>query len=484
MSIHSIPAGIRDADQYIRLTRARSFLVSTPALAFYGSTALRLRLVERADVETACVDGRTMFYNPAFVAGLTDGQVAFLFAHETRHCTDLHFIRMGGRDPETWNEATDHAINLDLLSVRGLEAIPGILADPSYRGMSAESIYAAIVAAKPKPDAPPAPDEGDQGDQGDDQGDQEGEGDDEGDQGDQGDQEGEGEGEGDQEGDQGEGEGEGEGDQEGEDDQGDQGDQGEGKGDQGDAVSRSRDPGRAGGVIAPQPDDDGESIDPATLAQEWAVYTHQAIAAATRAAGSLPGHLASVAAELSAPRIDWRTALRRFVDQSAIRRPSWTRPNRRYVASGMYLPGSESDSLAHLVFARDTSCSISDAILSAVTSEIDAAMGDGAADRITIIDCDSRIHRAAEFERGDILPREMHSGLGRGGTAFRPVFEHVRDAIPDASAVVYLTDLECTDIGEDPGVPVMWVTFGDPRQWKPWADRLPFGEVISIDDLA
>jgi predicted metal-dependent peptidase len=449
MSIHSIPAGIRDADQYIRLTRARSFLVSTPALAFYGSTALRLRLVERADMETACVDGRSMFYNPAYVARLTDGQVAFLFAHETRHCTDLHFIRIGARDPEIWNDATDHAINLDLLQVRGLEPIPGILADPSYRGMSAESIYAAIIAAKPKPDAPPAPDEGDEGDQGDDEGDQ---GDDEGDEGDQGDQ------------------GEGKGDQ--------------GEGDQGDAVSRSRDPGRAGGVIAPQPDDDGESIDPATLAQEWAVYTHQAIAAATRAAGSLPGHLASVAAELSAPRIDWRTALRRFVDQSAIRRPSWTRPNRRYVASGMYLPGSESDSLAHLVFARDTSCSISDAILSAVTSEIDAAMGDGAADRITIIDCDSRIHRAAEFERGDILPREMHSGLGRGGTAFRPVFEHVRDAIPDASAVVYLTDLECTDIGEDPGVPVMWVTFGDPRQWKPWADRLPFGEVIAIDDLA
>jgi predicted metal-dependent peptidase len=63
---------------------------------------------------------------------------------------------------------------------------------------------------------------------------------------------------------------------------------------------------------------------------------------------------------------------------------------------------------------------------------------------------------------------------GRGGTAFAPVFAWVRDNAPDASAVVYLTDMDCDAWGEAPACPVLWAATERPR-------AAPFGETVRVD---
>ncbi len=107
---------------------------------FFGSLILRLPLIEDDSIPTACTDGTSIRYNPAFFADMTAGQVAFVLAHEVMHISNLHHLRRGGRDAKKWNIAGDHAINL-LLKECGFDMLDCALADPAYAGLSAEQIY-------------------------------------------------------------------------------------------------------------------------------------------------------------------------------------------------------------------------------------------------------------------------------------------------------------------------------------------------------
>lgn len=495
-----------------RIIRARTVLVMSQP--FFGSLVLRLELAERPDItETMATDGRRLFYNPAFVDSLSDPELCGVLAHETMHCALRHFARRGGRDIGEWNVATDHAINLDVKSA-GFVLPAGVLADPRFRGMSAEDIHYSLFGSKPAPapEPAPAPADGDEG-EADDGDDSAGSGGDDGADdgaGGDGDQSG---GDADGAGESGAGEGgDAGGDGAGEDGAGDgagsngngsaadtgAGDGADGAGDHSPAGSGNGrpgadtapgagadarkpgtvpDPGRCGGVIEPA---DVDSADAAELSREWEIFTRQAINAATKRAGSLPGYLQRVVDDLDASRVSWRDVLRRFIDQSASRDYSWMRPNRRHVASGLILPGLVSDSLSRLVVVIDTSGSIDDRTLREFLSEVSGAMDDGAADRLTMVHCDTAVRRVDEFERGDYLDSNLPP-VGGGGTKFSPAFEWITDNAADAVAVVYFSDLECYDWGTEPAAPVIWAAWGDPADVRRHAARIPFGEMIHVN---
>jgi hypothetical protein len=82
---------------------------------------------------------------------------------------------------------------------------------------------------------------------------------------------------------------------------------------------------------------DCEGEDAATQEAEWQVAVLQA-AQAAKAQGKLPAGIERLVEEIRRPKIDWRAALRRFVQMCAKQDFTWAQPNRRYVASGLYLP--------------------------------------------------------------------------------------------------------------------------------------------------
>lgn len=99
-----------------KLTKARSALLLDHP--FFGSLAVRLRLVERSDMNvnghhmrTMAVDGAHIFYHPEFVNRLSLAHVKFVVAHEVMHCVWSHMTRRGARDPGKWNRAGDYVIN-------------------------------------------------------------------------------------------------------------------------------------------------------------------------------------------------------------------------------------------------------------------------------------------------------------------------------------------------------------------------------------
>lgn len=124
-----------------KITKAKVQLILEQP--FFATLALNMRFIEDAAVQTACTDGKSIKYNPAFINGLTADECKTLIAHEVMHPAMLHHTRRSGRDPKKWNEAADYAIN-PLLQEAGFKLPEGGLSNPAFKGLSAEKIYSQL----------------------------------------------------------------------------------------------------------------------------------------------------------------------------------------------------------------------------------------------------------------------------------------------------------------------------------------------------
>lgn len=134
-------------DERKRLMKARTALVLNHP--FFGILALRLTLTEAPWVRTAGVDGKRFYYNPAYIAPLTDEQIRGLWGHEVMHCSNGHIWRRGERERRKWNWACDYAI--DPILVQGGLKVPNQTINPRWAGFSAEQIYPLLPDPKSNP---------------------------------------------------------------------------------------------------------------------------------------------------------------------------------------------------------------------------------------------------------------------------------------------------------------------------------------------
>lgn len=212
-------------------------------------------------------------------------------------------------------------------------------------------------------------------------------------------------------------------------------------------------------------DDDGNA--PPTES-DWKQIAAAAVQAA-KMRGKLPASLARDFGTLVAPLVDWRSLLRRFVTDTTTSDYSWTQPNRRYLASGLYLPRLHAHACGPIAVAVDTSGSIDTETLRQFASEVNAIAQDVQPARVDIVWCDARVHRVDTFERNETI---TFTPIGGGGTDFAPVFAHY-DASPELApaCLVYLTDLQGSFPPAAPDYPVLWAcTYAN--------GTAPFGEVV------
>lgn len=137
-----------DKPAHDAITRARStLLIDAP---FFGTLTMRLNMVEDPSRNTLSVDGKNLFYNPAFVKEQGPKLLQSALAHEVLHCALEHcgHGRNIGKDPNKWNHAADYATN-SILKESGFELGEGWLYNAQFRDMTAEAIYNLI------PDPPP-----------------------------------------------------------------------------------------------------------------------------------------------------------------------------------------------------------------------------------------------------------------------------------------------------------------------------------------
>ncbi len=446
----------RDDDALLVMRRVRARLVTDHP--FFGDLALRLTLREDGSCRDMWTDGRTLAFNPLFVASLGEDRIAGAQAHEVLHLVFGHHLRRRDREKTLWNRACDLAVNGILLDA-GFRLPDGFLYSEEFRGRSADDIYEDLLSRIAEAGQDGRPRRGK-----------------------------------DRPGTRGGSSREGAGGQSavrlGVSSPSD----GEGAARQGEDRDRKRQDGRGVRPVAgrkspgrqaagPPPVFAGEVRDRPALAEgegsdgarraaerEAEVTLTQAVSRA-RHMGSLPAGLDRQVERAVPGALDWRELLQRFLAACADNDYTWTTPNRRYLFQDIYMPSRLEQRLRHVVVAVDSSGSVDTPTLALFMGELDRLLEDYDT-TLTVLFHDTRVHRVQTLSRFDD-PGAL-APAGGGGTDFRPVPEAVEREGIAPSCLLWFTDLQCSRFPRDPGYPVMWICPGD------GGEPPPFGEVVRI----
>lgn len=376
---------------------------------FFATLLLRTQVVVTDAIPLAATDGDHIYYNPDFLEICTVEDVMCVLAHEVGHDSLLHSIRLGARNADVWNQACDHAINLMLIDqgFKCPKSVPGgWLADPKFKGMSADRIYDELrreQQSQPKSgQGKPGKGQPGQGDPS--QGNQPG------------------------------------------DQQGDDPSDGSGKPQPGKGGNRPSDQNASGGK--PGPKQEGrdwlhgdvlptKAADPAqqAAAEQRAKQRVAAAANMARMAGKLKGELARMVDDMLEAKVHWTEVLREHMTEVVRSRDNWARRNRRY--SSIYLPSRRERKMGPIIFIPDTSGSMMGDDMEKICSEIAHCSMQTQPEHIRVVWADAAVQGEQVFDPNTFSYKALDP-KGGGGTDMRVPLKHVEKYQPQV--VVLMTD--------------------------------------------
>ena len=477
---------------------------------FIGGISLKMNLIPVRDsmCQTACTDGKNVYFDCAFYTELGPKERVFVLAHEIWHCVMLHLARRQTRDPQIFNIATDMEVN-HLLAINSKDGIltppKDVLFPPHHlEGKSAEEIYdwllkqankmkkqsgggsggdgessssdnrssSSISSSKSKTNKSKLSDDGSSGEidqtlkdalsgkSGKDNRKLSGQFDKHKYQGD-----------GDDTGHGSSGNGEGE-----------DGQSGQGKSKKGNSgyPTRKDKYGEVGRDDDFQPkvsDDFAEEMRETVIAQAQQCQ---------RTAGGMPLGLESLLEKLDKPEIPWQEVLAQFVTSCYNGKRRWLPPSRRHVYNEMYFQ-SRKDEKLKVAVAVDTSGScIGD--LPKFFGELNGLLKSFGQYELIVIQNDYKISSVDRYDDTNPFPDDPKKikWVGGGGTSFSQPFIWIRENKPDIDCMCFFTDgFECfTEEAETmktpPPYPVLWILTADGNEdCCEWGRKLKFKNVSS-----
>jgi len=170
--------------------------------------------------------------------------------------------------------------------------------------------------------------------------------------------------------------------------------------------------------------------------------------------------------ELLQPQVDWREALREFIQDTCRGNEfsTYRRPNRRYLQDDLYMPSGESEKVGELILAVDTSGSIGSSELSAFLSEVKSICDTVQPDGVRLLYWDTQICRDEKYD-ADKLDGLVKSTKpeGGGGTDVTCVTDYIRDNSINAQAAIVLTDGYLYGGWGQWTMPVLWTILDNDR---------------------
>ena len=400
---------------------------------FYGLLLMHMIYSIDEGIETACTDGKRIFFSPKFMDALGDDELDFIMMHEILHVVLQHCFRQGERDNEKFNIACDIVVNSNILYSNQMDRKSITLkkygesmhlAPDGKEGYeyTAEQVYGmlpAIISGKKKGGGPKGT-------------------------------------------------------------MGDAGSEKEGEGDaKGSALGRTRQIQGKRRQESSTWDDHtrwGMEEEDDTLRDVWVKRMTDASEAisvreASNQRGVIPLCVERLLKELRHSQVDWRMILNDFIQEEIVDY-SFTPPDRRFDDSPFFLPdfNDKDDIVEDILFMIDTSGSMSDDMITAAYSEIKGAIDQfGGKLKGWLGFFDAAIVEPKPFENESEF--KIIKPAGGGGTDFQIIFEyvhqHMQEKLP--ASIIILTDGFAPFPREHlaMGIPVLWLLNNDEVD-PPW----------------
>lgn len=177
--------------------------------------------------------------------------------------------------------------------------------------------------------------------------------------------------------------------------------------------------------------------------------------------GKMDGNTGSIIKTAVESTVEWVDELQVMVEDICKNDYTWSRPNTRYIQQGVYLPSMKGNKPVDMLFFVDVSGSLSSFQLEQIAAEIQNIVS-GFNVRCIVVYWSTKYQGMEVFEPSDVLEPDFKlTASGRGGTDFSDCWdwmdEHQDEMEFDAKAMVFFSDLECSDYpADDPGVPLLW----------------------------
>lgn len=374
---------------------------------FYGLLLMHMDFAIDTGCETACTDGRKIYFGPSFLNNLDDDELDFIMMHEVMHCALQHCIRGKDYDQEAFNIACDIVVNSNILesnkgNIKSItlkkygESMHVAPDGEEGRLYTAEEVYAMLPVKGKKKGASGMMGSGGNG-----------------------------------------------------------GGNGSGNWDDHSKWGTADEDGSLKDEWSKNLLDASEAIE---------------IRDPSNKRGLIPLCADRIIKELRKPQTDWRTILNDFV-QEEITDYSFTPPDRRFDESPFFLPdyNEKDETVKDILFMIDTSGSMSDEAITAVYSEIKGAIDqfNGYLQGwLGFFDAEVVEPKpfSSEEEFRIIRPK------GGGGTRFDIIFKYVEkhlDTLP--ASIIIMTDGYCNFPKEEEAmeIPVLWLLVTDDVN-PPW----------------
>jgi predicted metal-dependent peptidase len=223
--------------------------------------------------------------------------------------------------------------------------------------------------------------------------------------------------------------------------------------------------------------EDGEGGENGEEAMAWKGAT---LAAAQLAedmkASDLSASIQRMLDQARQPSIRWREILRDYITPTNGRDYTWSKPSRRFIASGVYLPNITVTQPGPIRVLIDASGSVSDVELSTFMAEVRSVQEEMAPESIEVVSFDTEIKRTKTF--GAEEPVNFQSVKAGGGTSYKLLWPK---GLADRQVDVVVTDGHCDKFPTDrPTVPVLWIVSGTNVNQT---FKAPFGHVVILPEI-
>ncbi len=441
----------------LRMQKARTALLFSHP--FFGSLALKMALKADAHCANLWTDGKTLAFNPHFIAVLSQEQLMAAQAHEILHIACNHHLRRQGREEKLWNRACDYAIN-SLLNEAGFVLSETYFEhDPQYDQKSVDEIYTLLVKmtdhdvhgnAEEALVAEQSDAHNDDAAQGNAENTPETAGQEQTPQKTRAEH------------------------KDGEEEQEENLVQSKGN----KASESTSEEGKAADFF-------GEVRDHPLLAHDGKENQRRAeeeariqLAQAMHSAaghGDIPLGLLRLYHNQIRPTLDWQSLLQRFIEYCFDGDYSWSMPNRRYISQDIYLPSRLEPRIPILALAIDASGSINTDTLGVFCIELENIL-EAYDTTLYIMYHDTLVQSHQQYTRAHRPLRLMVQGAG--GTSYKHIPPYLEQEGIHPACLLWFTDFECTDYPPEPDYPVLWIGSKKPEH-KP-----PFGQIIYVQDTS